>query len=189
MKRKEKHKNSNYKKAKYNKEQYTTYKKIESKKENNKINDISIEEIKNLEKAIDEDYFYFAMDTLDLYDNNLIEIENLGANQNNIPINEKFFHNIPLNNIQNIKKLLLDIQTLNCNSNNYDFIKNKLLIDSNINNYEDYIKDNNDEEDFDAEVEEESDYTDENNKNNFYEEEDLIQKEKINSVFISYEKQ
>ena len=50
------------------------------------------------------------MDTLDLYENNVIGTENLGEKQNNIPINEKFFQNIPLNNIQNIKKLLSDFK-------------------------------------------------------------------------------
>ena len=161
------------------KEKYTTFKKIESKMENNKLYDISIDEIKNLEKALDNDYFDFATDTLDLYENNLIEIDNLGENHNNISINEKFFQNIPLNNIQKIKKLLSDIQTLKCNSNNYDFINNKILIDSNINNYEDYIKDNNDnnvDNNFDAEVDEDSDYTTENKKIDFDEEEALVQK-------------
>ena len=78
---------------------------------------------------------------------------------------------------------------MHCHSNNYDFIKNKVLIDSNINNYEDYIKDNKEDEKLDAEMEEESDNSDNNNKINFDEEQDLVQKEKISKLFISYEKQ
>ena len=82
------------------------------------------------------------MNTLNLYTNNLTENENTVANDNNISKNEKIVQNISLNNKQSIKKLFSNTQALNCNSNHYEFINNKLLIDSNISNHEDHIKDN-----------------------------------------------
>ena len=71
-----------------------------------------------------------------------------------VNINKIFYQNIPLNQIQGIKKMLTDIKTMNYNSINYDFIKNKVLIDENINIYDEFIKNEKDSDSSDSIIEE-----------------------------------
>ena len=87
---------------------------------------ISEEEIPDLEKAIEGNYFDFEYDNVELYENYIIDTEQLKTAKNNININEDFYKNMPIENIKAIKKLLIDIKTLNHNPINYVFIKNKV---------------------------------------------------------------
>ena len=75
-------------------------------------------------KTIDENYFDFEYDNVELHENNIVDTEQLKASINNLNINEDFYKNILIENIQAIKKLLIDIKTLLHNLINYDFIKN-----------------------------------------------------------------
>lgn len=67
-----------------------------------------------------------------MYENNIISNQDLLKENNYVIINKDFYTNIPLNQINNIKKLLKDIKNINCKSINYDFINDKILIDNNM---------------------------------------------------------
>ena len=188
-KKKEKNKKKKKNKKNNNKENPAKIKMKDNDKTPYSLYEVKADEIKNLESAIEDDYFDFKRDTLDLYENNIIEDDKLNLDiedKEEVLINEDFYQNIPLNQIQGIKKLLADIKTLNCNSINYDFIKNKVLIDENINNYDEYINSNKDNE----EIEDSNDEKSETSKNEeeLVSENELKIKEKINPLFISYER-
>jgi len=74
----------------------------------------------------DKDYFIFEKDTIDLYNNNIIKFE---SSINDVLMINKFYENISLENINNLKEILSNIKQLNIKSLNYDFIKKELLID------------------------------------------------------------
>ena len=83
----------------------------------------------NLKNTLLTDYFDFNLDTVDLYENIIFEIE-INKPTNEIPIiNEEFYNNIPLNYINNTNKIVKDIKNLNHNSVNYDFVTQNNLID------------------------------------------------------------
>ena len=98
-----------------------------------KYNDITNEEIKNLEKAIEEDYFYFNLDSIELYENNIINDKQYDLEKFTVYIDDNLYNNIPLNEINNIKKLIKDIKNIKVKDINFDFINNKILLDTYIN--------------------------------------------------------
>ena len=77
----------------------------------------------------DKDYFIFEKDTIDLYNNNIINFEENIASINDVLINNKFYENISLENINTLKEILSNMKQLNIKSLNYDFIKKELIID------------------------------------------------------------
>ena len=120
----------------------TKFKK-KDKKINNVLYDINEDEIKALEKAMDGNYFYFNQDSLILYEKNILNNDNSDLDKYTVKIDKNFYDNISLDQINNIKKILTDIKSLNINSLNYDFIKKQNLIDTYINN-NDFSNDSND---------------------------------------------
>ena len=77
----------------------------------------------------DKDYFIFEKDTIDLYNNNIINFEENISSINDVLINNKFYENISLENINTLKEILSNMKQLNIKSLNYDFIKKELIID------------------------------------------------------------
>ena len=74
------------------------------------------------------------MDSNELYEQNIIPFKEYFLEVNTMEIDDKFYENMPLNDIKNVKFILKEIKKIKTNSLNYDFIKNKDLIDTYINN-------------------------------------------------------
>ena len=144
----------NYKK-KFNKEEIIKY-------------PIDKEELDQLENSITNNYFEFEIDTIDLYDKSIIPY-NFKEDKEIINIDDNFYKNINIYDINKVKTLIKDINSLNTYKINYDFITNKELEDLYINNVNN-IKNINDE-----------DYLDQDDVNNDYYNNDIeITKNKTN---------
>ena len=92
---------------------------------------------------MDWNYFDFNQDSLILYEKNILNNDNSDLDKYTVKIDKNFYDNISLDQINNIKKILADIKSLNINSLNFDFIKKQNLIDIYKNN-NDFSSDSND---------------------------------------------
>lgn len=177
--------------SKSKQESTKTFKKTEKINKREIYHDITNEEIINLEKAIEEDYFDFSLDCIELYENNIINDKQYELEKYIVNVDDNFYNNIPLDEINNIKKLIKDTKNLKIKDINYDFINNKTLVDTYINNK---LLNNSDDSIEDSEVninEEESKLSCNNSDNNETEENDnenLNEPQLLDNKFISYEK-
>jgi len=76
----------------------------------------------------------FEMDSNELYEQNILPFKEDLFEDNAKEIDDKFYENIPLNDIKKVKLILEEIKKIKTNFINYDFIKEKELIDTYINN-------------------------------------------------------
>lgn len=109
-----------------------------------------------------------------------------------VNIDDNFYNNIPLDEINNIKKLIKDTKNLKVKDINYDFIDNKTLIDTYINkNLLNNSDDSIDDSEVNNNIEEKSKLSCNNSDNNETEENDnenLNEPQLLDNKFISYEK-